>query len=54
MSVLSRPYFHDEAAAFEHVEGVLWPQGPVCRHCGSMEKHYGIEGRSHEGFQEEP
>jgi transposase-like protein len=44
MSVLSRPYFHDEAAAFEHVEGMLWPQGPVCRHCGSMEKHYALKG----------
>ncbi|TRC89522.1 IS1595 family transposase [Mesorhizobium sp. WSM4310] len=44
MSVLSRPYFHDEAAAFEHVEGMLWPQGPVCFHCGSMEKHYALKG----------
>lgn len=44
MSVLSRPYFHDEAAAFEHVEGILWPQGPVCHHCGSMEKHYALKG----------
>lgn len=44
MSVLSRPYFHDEAVAFEHVEGMLWPQGPVCRHCGSMEKHYALKG----------
>ncbi len=44
MSVLSRPYFHDEAAAFEHVEAILWPQGPVCAHCGSMEKAYKLKG----------
>ena len=44
MSVLSRPYFHDEAAAFEHVEGMLWPQGPVCPKCGSMDKHYKLVG----------
>lgn len=44
MSVLSRPYFHDEAAAFEHVEGMLWPQGPVCHKCGSMDKHYKLTG----------
>src|SRR4051794_33545365 len=44
MSVLSRPYFHDEAAAFEHVEGILWPQGPVCHHCGSMERAYKLKG----------
>ena len=34
MSVLSHPHFHDEAAAFEYVEAALWPQGPVCPHCG--------------------
>src|SRR5665213_3009400 len=34
MSILSAPHFHDEAAAFERVEKVLWPQGPVCPHCG--------------------
>ena len=44
MSILSRPYFHDEAAAFEHVEAILWPQGPVCHHCGSMEKPYKLVG----------
>ncbi|OQM76475.1 IS1595 family transposase [Manganibacter manganicus] len=44
MSVLSRPYFHDEAAAFEHVEEIMWPQGPVCPKCGSMEKHYALKG----------
>ncbi len=44
MSVLSRPYFHDEAAAFEHVEAMMWPQGPVCHHCGSMEQHYKLVG----------
>ncbi|MGY5809249.1 IS1595 family transposase [Rhizobium sp. LEGMi198b] len=44
MSLLSRAYFHDEAAAFEHVESILWPQGPVCHHCGSMDKHYKLNG----------
>ena len=27
MSVPSKPYFHNEAAAFAHLEGVLWPNG---------------------------
>ncbi|CAI2932030.1 IS1595 family transposase [Aminobacter niigataensis] len=44
MSILSKPYFHNEAAAFEHVEAMLWPQGPVCHHCGSMDKHYKLVG----------
>jgi len=34
MSILSQPQFHDEAAAFEYVETALWPNGPVCPHCG--------------------
>jgi len=38
MSVLSRPYFHDEQAAFTFVEGIIWPQGPVCPHCGGVER----------------
>jgi transposase-like protein len=43
MSVLSKPYFHDEAAAFAHLEGVLWPNGPICPHCGSISgKHYDL------------
>ena len=43
MSVLSKPYFHDEAAAFAHLESVLWPEGPVCPHCGSVSgKHYDL------------
>ena len=36
MSVLSRPHFHDEAAAFEYVEAALWPKGPICPHCGCV------------------
>ncbi|KQO52603.1 IS1595 family transposase [Methylobacterium sp. Leaf85] len=42
MSVLSKPYFHCEEAAFAHLETALWPQGPVCPHCGSMGKHYDL------------
>lgn len=36
MSILCKPYFHDEAAAFAHVESVLWPHGPVCPFCGGV------------------
>lgn len=38
MSILSRPYFHCEEAAFEHVEAALWPNGPTCPHCGGMDR----------------
>ncbi|WP_420431064.1 IS1595 family transposase [Hyphobacterium sp.] len=38
MSVLSSAYFHDEEAAFAKLESVIWPEGPVCSHCGGTEK----------------
>ncbi|CDX50375.1 hypothetical protein MPL3365_120169 [Mesorhizobium plurifarium] len=44
MSALSRPEFHDEAKAFEHVESILWPNGPVCPKCGSVDRHYALKG----------
>jgi transposase-like protein len=43
MSVLSKTYFHDEDAAFAHLESVLWPVAPICPHCGSINaKHYDL------------
>jgi transposase-like protein len=43
MSVLSQPHFHDETQAFAHLERILWPNGPVCPHCGSASgKHYDL------------
>lgn len=44
MSILSSPYFHEEAAAFAHVESVLWPDGPVCPHCGVIDSAYKLVG----------
>ena len=38
MSVLSRPQFHSEAAAYAFVEAELWPEGPTCPHCGGCER----------------
>lgn len=44
MSVLSAAYMHDEAAAFAHVEAMLWPEGPICPKCGSMAAPYVLNG----------
>src|SRR5438067_9321150 len=33
---LRNPIYHDEDAARQHLERVLWPQGPVCPRCGVM------------------
>lgn len=47
MSVLSRPYFHDEAKAFEYLESVLWTDGIVCPHCGTVGgRVYKLEGNA--------
>lgn len=43
MSVLNQPYFQDEAAAYEKLESIVWPSGPVCPHCGGVEKIYRIK-----------
>lgn len=36
-SVLSEDRFHNEEAAFAYVEAELWPNGPVCPHCGNAD-----------------
>lgn len=38
MSVLSKPYFHDEEKAFEYLESVVWADGKVCPHCGGVDR----------------
>ena len=38
MSVLSKAYFHDEAAAFAHLEAVIWGDTPTCPHCGACDR----------------
>lgn len=37
-SVLNEAYFTDEAAAFTALEGILWPNGPTCPHCGAADR----------------
>jgi transposase-like protein len=45
-SILSQPYFHNEEAAYEFVEGRLWPNGPVCPHCGEIGRAGRLQGNS--------
>src|SRR5665213_1667400 len=37
-SALSAKFFHDEKAAYAWLESVVWPDGPVCPHCGGFER----------------
>lgn len=41
------PRFNDEDAAREHLEALLWPNGPVCPHCGGMERNSRLNGKAH-------
>ncbi len=36
LSKLTKSAFHNEAQAFEYLEETLWPDGPVCPHCGTV------------------
>ena len=46
VSALSAPHFHDEAAAYAYVEARIWPNGPVCPHCGGCERIGLMGGKS--------
>lgn len=41
------PRFTDPNAAREYLEGVRWPNGPVCPHCGAIGGHYQMQGKGH-------
>ncbi len=43
-SILNRPHFHDEAAAFAKLESIVWLNGPVCPHCGGIGRIYDLQG----------
>ena len=36
-SVISDRHFHDEQEAYAYVEARIWPNGPVCPHCGNAD-----------------
>lgn len=45
-SALSAPHFHNEEAAYAFVEARIWPNGPVCPHCGGVERISKMQGKS--------
>jgi transposase-like protein len=44
--VLNEPQFQTEAAAFAYVEARLWPNGPVCPHCGETTRIGRLNGKT--------
>ncbi len=47
MSDISNPIFHDETKAREWLEARVWPNGPVCPHCGVVDQATLMKGKSH-------
>jgi len=45
-SIINAKHFQDEEAAYKYVEERLWPDGPVCPHCGSTERITKLKGKS--------
>lgn len=47
MSDFSRPEFHDADKAREWLETELWPDGPICPHCGVVDQATQLRGKAH-------
>jgi transposase-like protein len=48
-SNLQNPIFADETKAREWLEARVWPQGPICPHCGNVDqdKITALNGKAH-------
>ena len=44
MCDLHQPQFQDADKARQYLEAQVWPNGPVCPHCGAMERMSSIKG----------
>ena len=45
--ILQNPIFTDEEKAREWLETQVWPNGPVCPHCGSTDRLTRLQGSAH-------
>ena len=45
-SILSARVLQNEAAAIAWVEARVWPEGPVCPHCGGLERIGKMDGKA--------
>ena len=46
MTNLTDPIYFDADKAREHLEALHWPEGPVCPHCGCMDRITKLAGKS--------
>jgi transposase-like protein len=45
-SVIDAKALHSEAAAYAWIESRLWPDGPICPHCGAVDRISKMGGKS--------
>src|SRR5438309_947379 len=45
--LFNEPRYNDPEAAREHLESVRWPKGPVCPHCGAVDRISKLNGKAH-------
>ena len=46
-ALFTLPRFTNDDAARKHLESIRWPNGPICPHCGGMERNSRLAGESH-------
>ena len=44
---LDNPIFKDDEAARAYMETRMWPDGPVCPHCGTFNQATALKGKAH-------
>ena len=45
MAIADNPIFHNAVEAREWLEALLWPEGPICPHCGLIGAAYALHGK---------
>lgn len=43
----NEPHYNDPDAAREYLESIRWPRGPVCPHCGAVDRLSKLNGKAH-------
>ena len=47
MCDLTDPIYNDAESARKHLEATVWPDGPICPHCGVLDKATLMKGKAH-------
>jgi|SRR5579871_2045402 len=53
-SAFTNARFFDEAEAFKALEAIMWPEGPVCPHCGALDRLGKLENQKTKASKKNP